>query len=157
MSISLTKIMCPVDFSDPSNHALDYALELARLFQAELWLVHVLDVQFLSPYVVSELPSVVPGIDQLKENAEKDLEDLVKKSRERYPEVTIKSEMLQGAPFVRLVEEAREKQMDLIVMGTHGRSGLSHLLIGSVAERVVRKAPCPVLTVKKPDHEFIHP
>jgi nucleotide-binding universal stress UspA family protein len=157
VTIDLKKVMCPVDFSDPSNHALTYALELARAFEAEVVLVHVIDVQFLSPYVVSEVPTVVPGVDELRKTVEQDLQALAEKSRKDYPAVAVRSLLLQGAPFVRIVESAREEQADLIVMGTHGRSGLSHLLIGSVAERVVRKAPCPVLTVKQPEHEFVHP
>ena len=66
-------------------------------------------------------------------------------------------EVLMGHPFVEIIRYAREQDVDCIVLGTHGRSGLSHLLLGSVAERVVRKAPCPVLTVRHPEHEFVMP
>jgi nucleotide-binding universal stress UspA family protein len=64
---------------------------------------------------------------------------------------------LNGVPFVEIIRYARESGMDLIVMGAHGRTGLGHLLIGSVTERVVRKSSCPVLTVKHPEHEFVMP
>ena len=67
------------------------------------------------------------------------------------------TKVLNGVPFVEIIRYARESEMDLIVMGTHGRTGLGHLLIGSVTERVVRKSPCPVLTVKHPEHEFVMP
>lgn len=157
MTVELKRVLCPVDFSESANHALDYALELSSLFKAELLLLHVIDVQFLSPYVVSDLPAVTPGIDQIREQAEKDLAAILQSCNERYPHVQVRTLLTQGAPFVRIVETARSEKTDLIVMGTHGRTGLSHLLIGSVAERVVRKAPCPVLTVKKPDHQFVHP
>ena len=63
----------------------------------------------------------------------------------------------EGYPFPRIIEIARKHEVDLIVMGTHGRTGLAHALLGSVAEKVVRKAPCPVLTVKHPEHEFVMP
>ena len=66
-------------------------------------------------------------------------------------------EVLEGAPFAEIVRYAREKDVDLIVMGTHGHTGLAHVLVGSVTEKVVRKAPCPVLTVRHPEHEFVHP
>ena len=66
-------------------------------------------------------------------------------------------ELRKGSPFLEIVRYAKDKNIDLIVLGTHGRSGLSHVLLGSVAERVVRKAPCPVLTVRHPEHEFVMP
>ena len=66
-------------------------------------------------------------------------------------------ELVTGSPFLQVVRMARKEGVDLIVMGTHGRTGLAHVLMGSVAEKVVRKAPCPVLTVKHPEHEFVMP
>ena len=65
--------------------------------------------------------------------------------------------MRRGAPFLEIIRYAKENDVDLIVLGTHGRSGLAHVLLGSVAERVVRKSPCPVLTVRHPEHEFVMP
>ena len=65
--------------------------------------------------------------------------------------------LLTGSPFLEIIQYAKENNVDLIVMGTHGHSGLVHVLLGSVTERVVRKAPCPVLTIRHPEHEFIHP
>jgi nucleotide-binding universal stress UspA family protein len=70
---------------------------------------------------------------------------------------TVVRELRKGSPFLEIVRYAKDKNIDLIVLGTHGRSGLSHVLLGSVAERVVRKAPCPVLTVRHPEHEFVMP
>ena len=70
---------------------------------------------------------------------------------------TIVKVVRQGPPFLEIVRYAQEANIDLIVLGTHGRGGLAHMLLGSVAEKVVRKAPCPVLTVRHPEHEFVAP
>lgn len=95
-----------------------------------------------------------------------DIDELVDACRERLDRAVgeiatdglqVQPLVLNGVPFVEIVRCARDREADLIVLGTHGRSGLAHLLIGSVAERVVRKAPCPVLTVKHPEHEFVMP
>lgn len=72
-------------------------------------------------------------------------------------QITIALEIAEGKPFIEIIKAAKNYDVDLIVMGTHGRTGLQHMLIGSVAEKVVRKAPCPVLTVKHPDYEFEMP
>jgi nucleotide-binding universal stress UspA family protein len=71
--------------------------------------------------------------------------------------LTVVREIRQGSPFLEIIRYAKEKNIDLIVLGTHGRSGLAHVMLGSVAERVVRIAPCPVLTVRHPEHEFVMP
>ena len=73
------------------------------------------------------------------------------------PDLRIIPQVGEGTPFEEIVRFAREKDIDLIVMGTHGHTGLAHLFLGSVAEKVVRRAPCPVLTVRHPEHEFVHP
>lgn len=72
-------------------------------------------------------------------------------------ELNVVPEVAEGTPFEEIVRFARDKDIDLIVMGTHGHTGLAHLFLGSVAEKVVRRAPCPVLTVRHPEHEFVHP
>ena len=83
------------------------------------------------------------------------LEDQVTTLKEEYPKITGK--LVTGNTFLEIIQVARDDDVDMIVMGTHGRTGLAHVLIGSVAERVVREAPCPVLTVKHPEHEFVKP
>ena len=156
MNVRVQRILCPVDFSDNSDHALRYASALAESFGAELTLLHV----------VAPIVAALPGETALPDVLQADIDALVDICRKRLAPLadklaagglTVQQQVLRGAPFIEIIRYARESEMDLIVMGTHGRSGLGHLLIGSVAERVVRKAPCPVLTVKHPEHEFVLP
>lgn len=139
------RILVPTDFSPNAEEAVRYAAELARRFEAPLTLVHVYDV---TPYV---LPEAVPLYDtsqlgQLREEFQKQLSAL----RQRVEQSGVKqveARLLQGSPTVEIPRFAEEQGFGLIVVGTHGRTGLAHLLLGSVAEKVVRKSPCPVLTV----------
>ncbi len=153
--IHFETIVCPVDFSDYSHHALRYALSLAKLFEARLVLLHVVEMPFLPSYSMAGVPDLSMPVEELEENAREHLEEELEQCRAEHPDV--EAEVLIGTPFVEIIDFAREAGADLIVMGTHGRSGLRQLLIGSVAERVVRKAPCPVLTVKHPEHDFEMP
>lgn len=91
-------------------------------------------------------------MSRVKEEAIKDLQVFADKYHE--DKITVAPEIAEGKPFVEIIKAARNYDVDLIVMGTHGRTGLKSMLIGSVAEKVVRKAPCPVLTAKHPDYEF---
>lgn len=156
MKINISKILCPVDFSESSMHALDYAAAFARAHNAELLLLHVTQPLV---YGIVEDPgglNLYQGLEEsMQQAAQSKLEEVEKNSREAGLEV--KTMLILGTPFLEIIGVAKEKTVDLIVLGTHGRSGLSHVLMGSVAERVVRKAPCPVLTVKHPEHEFVMP
>lgn len=156
MNVRIQRMLSPVDFSDNSEHALRYAVALAETFGAELTLLHV----------VAPIMAALPGETALPETLLTDLDELADACRERLAQLagklaasglTVQHKVLNGVPFVEIIRYARESGMDLIVMGTHGRTGLGHLLIGSVTERVVRKSPCPVLTVKHPEHEFVMP
>lgn len=150
MSVKVKRILCPVDFSETSDLALLYAISLARAYDAELEVVHV-----VAPPVTS-----LPGEHYLGNFVQVDMKALATACHERVDSLLADAPCLEklqvtptvvcGNPYVEIIRIATEKAADLLVMGTHGRSGLEHLLIGSVAERVVRKAPCPVLTVKKP-------
>ncbi|MFO8006157.1 MAG: universal stress protein [Candidatus Brocadiia bacterium] len=153
--IRFDKIVCAVDFSKYSDHALRYALSLARLFGAELTVVHVVEMPFLPSYSMAGVPDLSMPVEELEENAREHLNEKLEQCRSEHADV--EAEVLTGSPFVEIIDFARQVEADLIVMGTHGRSGLRQLLIGSVAEKVVRKAPCPVLTVKHPDHDFEMP
>ena len=156
---TFSKILVPTDFSEDSKLALSYAIELAQKFSAEIIVVHV--DQPLAPVMVSELN---PGLDvgTMNRIAEEQrllaLRELDQTSA-RLRESGVKSRGLMrvGAPFLEILHAAQTENVDLIVMGTHGRTGLAHVLIGSVAERVVNKAPCPVLTIRHPDRKFKHP
>jgi nucleotide-binding universal stress UspA family protein len=154
--IDLRRILVPTDFSKHSQNALAYGAAFAEKFGAELHLLHVVqDLAVFIPDAVTGVPPTTPPVEQLTAAAREALAQLV---RERpLPGVTLLTEVREGTPFYEIIRFAREKDIDLIVMGTHGRSGLAHVLLGSVTEKVVRKAPCPVLTVRDPEHEFVHP
>lgn len=157
MTINIQRILCPVDFSESSDHACRYAVAFADNFKAELSLLHV-----VSPPIAA-----LPGDHLAPDMMQADIDAIADASRTRLEEQAqelgakispqVKSTVLSGIPFLEIIRYGKEWNADLIIMGTHGRAGLQHLLIGSVAERVVRKAPCPVLTVKHPQHEFVMP
>jgi nucleotide-binding universal stress UspA family protein len=156
MKVQVQRILCPVDFSDSSDHAMRYASALAETFGAELTLLHV----------VAPVMAALPGETALPDTMLANIDELVDACRERLEQIvgklaasglTVQHKVMNGVPFIEIIRYARDAKTDLIVMGTHGRTGLGHLLIGSVAERVVRKSPCPVLTVKHPEHEFVMP
>ena len=139
------KILVPTDFSVHAKEALRHAAEFARLFDAQLTILHVYDV---TPYV---MPETVPLYDtvqlnQLHEEFKKQLGP-AKQQAVQAGAPRVDTQLLQGSPPAEIARFAAEGGYGLIVMGTHGRTGLAHLLLGSVTEKVVRKAPCPVLTV----------
>lgn len=150
--IRIERILVPTDFSEHSMQAIKYACEIADRFSAELHLLNVVQpVVLATPYagaVPEEALYPVPG-------AEKELAELTDPGFEKLK--AIERTVRMGTPFVEIVRHAKEHDIDLIVMGTHGRGVLMHALIGSVAERVVRKAPCPVLTVRPEGHQFVMP
>jgi nucleotide-binding universal stress UspA family protein len=156
MKISIKNIMCPVDFSDSSDHALRYATALAEAHGANLCLLHVVQPPMATMPSDPLLPEFAADI--MKEAVEASREQLKKLADDiesDLPNVT--TETATGTPFLEIITAARLQDIDLIVVGTHGRTGLAHVMLGSVAERIVRKAPCPVLTVKHPEHEFVMP
>ncbi|MBD3674575.1 MAG: universal stress protein [Planctomycetaceae bacterium] len=155
MTFSIRKILVPTDFSDFSVNAANYAIELAKKFDAEVTLLYVLqDAVALFPEPGVTFPAPGNYLQELQESAKKSLERLCESLPE---EITINTELRNGPPFVEILRCAREGDYDMIVLGTHGRSGLAHVLLGSVAEKVVRKAECPVLTVRPDEHKFEMP
>jgi nucleotide-binding universal stress UspA family protein len=142
--MKIHRILVPTDFSEAAHKALEYAAELAKLYEAPLTLAYVNAPPMYVPDALMYMP---PGnMAEILDALEKDLGKLQREARELGArEVTTK--LVQGTPWYEIVELAAAGKYDLIVMGTHGRGGFSHLLLGSVAEKVVRKAPCPVLTV----------
>jgi nucleotide-binding universal stress UspA family protein len=136
-------IIVPTDFSEHSQQAIQYARELAQTFGATLVLLHVVE---LPPSPIEGLPPSQLGgtlLEDLEQQATSNLAQVLAKEAE----VTVVRRVVVGIPYRRIVEVAADEKVDLIVMATHGRTGFSHLFMGSVAEKVVRAAPCPVLTI----------
>ena len=154
--INLKRILLPTDFSSNSKQSLSYACAFAEQFKSELHLLHVLqDIVALVPEPGLAFPAPGDYMGQLQESAQKGLETFVDASWAAGK--TVVRATRQGPPFLEIVRYAKENEIDLIVLSTHGRSGLAHVLLGSVAEKVVRKAPCPVLTVRSSEHQFVMP
>lgn len=156
MHIELKRICVPIDFSEESEHALRYALTFAEQFKAELHLLHV--VQDIVPTVPEPGLAILPTdeiVRSLEKGAEEGLASLP--SAEWAGKIGIVRAVRHGVPFHEISQYAKQADIDLLVIATHGRTGLAHFLLGSVAERVVRSSPCPVLTVRHPEHEFIVP
>jgi len=152
--LNIKHILHPTDFSDNSNQALKYACSLATQFSAELHLIHVSrNPALLAPPVNDYLPP--DYYDRLMRQVSEQLATLPEEVLNFSGSVT--RNICAGVAFVEIIRYARDNAIDMIVMGTHGYSGLKHLIIGSVAENVVRKAPCPVLTVHPDNYEFVMP
>jgi nucleotide-binding universal stress UspA family protein len=146
-------ILVPHDFSSAANHAAAVARDEAKTHGAKVVLVHVIDL----PYQIAADQAIVPGEtetlsvkDYAQRGAEKHLDDIA--ARLAKDGITPTKVIRFGRPHEEIVLCAEDQRADLIVMGTHGRTGLAHLLVGSVAERVVRTSKVPVLTVPQPDH-----
>jgi nucleotide-binding universal stress UspA family protein len=155
MPIKMKRILFPTDFSDSSEHAFLYAVLLAEQFHTRLDILHVVeDVPFTQHLTVT-----VEHVEELLEQmAADDRERLKKLYGERIPpEVEITMETVRGAPFAEILAASDRNHSDLVIMGTHGRTGLGHMLMGSTAEKVVRRAHCPVLTIRHPEHCLEHP
>jgi len=146
----IRRILVATDFSDCAREAIDYALSFAERVGAEVDIVHVVERPVYFEVGVAHSLQLRHDVDQwlreLKQAASKRLEALVSEVRKRSPGV--RSWLREGMPVEQILNAARETTADLIVIGTHGRTGLPHVLLGSVAERVVRGAACPVLTVR---------
>ena len=155
--IKLDRILVPTDFSDFSKPALTYGCAMAARFNAELHLLHVVpDPAMLVPEAAAfSVESMEAQTEALRVESMKTLSTLPTDGWSDGKPVV--REIRVGAAFMEIIDYAREKDIDLIVIGTHGRSGLMHVLMGSVAERIVRKSPCPVLTVKPEGHQFVMP
>lgn len=149
--IELRRILCPIDFSDATPHALRPAVSLATEYGAELHLVHVLD--FPHPHLDALGPAydIMPYYKEMELEAGRRLGELVEEDVDGY--ASVKTSVRRGAPFLEIITMTKDDEFDLIVMPTRGRSGVDRLLFGSVAEKVVRMASCPVLTVSPKDGE----
>ena len=153
--MKLERILCPLDFSEFSARAFEYALSLARRYKCKLLVEHVLHLPFSAypSYVNAEaIDNVAQGLSAF---AREQLEDFLRKQTGKG--IEIESFVDEGDVTDTILASAQKQAVDLIVMGTHGRHGLDHIILGSVTEKVLRKARCPVLTVRKPAHEFVAP
>ncbi len=155
--IALKNILVATDFGDASDAALTYGRALARNFGSTLHLLHVAENLFTRGIGGEGYIAVLPDLQKdVEDTARKQLDDLAIDNDPGAPAVHTVV-LTSNTPAMAVVEYARDRKIDLIVMGTHGRGAVAHLLMGSVAERVVRTAPCPVLTVRHPEREFVVP
>jgi nucleotide-binding universal stress UspA family protein len=143
-AVELKRILVPVDFSEPSREALQFALSLAKPFRGTIRLLHVVQAFAMPPDV--EVVHQAAFAEALNQGATKSLD----KWREEVADHgQVEAELRVGTPYKEIVEAAGENNADLIILGTRGRTGLAGMLIGSTAERVVRHAACPVLVVRE--------
>ena len=145
MPTTFHKILVPIDFSEPSERALHYAIEWGRSLSAELTLIHV--IQSIMEVGIDMTPAVpVAHLERLEEELTQHMHTRLQRVKDGGVEGDLV--MAYGAPFYETIEVVKARQMDLIIMGSHGRTGFSHVLLGSMAEKLVRLAPCPVLVVR---------
>jgi nucleotide-binding universal stress UspA family protein len=133
------RILFPTDFSSAADHALNHANSLALAHEDLILLVHVIEEMDFNP----------------QERAREELSKVISPQLKR--QIQVEEIVLRGKPFVEIIRTAREKNADLIVIPTHAHAGIKHSHVGSNAERVIRKAPCPVLVIHHPDFEFSMP
>lgn len=144
----IKKILVPIDFSDYSKNALKYSLNFARCCNAEVFLIYVVEpLIFPADFSMGQIS--IPSMDiETAERAKNELETLAK--NEFGNNILIHTLVKTGKPFVEINETARELDVDLIIIASHGHTGVEHLLFGGTADKVVRKAPCPVLSLRDP-------
>ena len=155
--MSLNKILVATDFGEAAAAALAYGLELARTFNARLEVLHVVENVLTRGFGAEGYVAAYPELQQeVEDAAERQLTAALSDEDRRVLRATT-TMLKSNSPAFAIVGYAKEHDVDLIIMGTHGRGAFAHMLMGSVAERVVRTAPCPVLTVRHPEHEFVLP
>jgi universal stress protein A len=153
-ALQLRSILVPMDFSAESEKALTYAVPLAGLFDAKLTLVHVIE-PLATPDFVGAFPLALEN-EKADQESRRHLQRIVD-ALKLEPSLIEKLLVRRGRAFNEITSVARSLKADLIVISTHGRTGLTHALLGSTAERVVQHAPCPVLVVRPNEREFLRP
>ena len=147
-----SKVLVPIDFSNYSKNALRYALNFAQHFNSTIYLIYVVEpVIYPSDFSMGQVTFPVADVE-MNERAKNELENLAR--NEIGTKIEVETIIKTGKPFVEINETASELDIDLIIIATHGHTGMEHLLFGSTAEKVVRKAPCPVLTLREPIKGF---
>ena len=155
--VALKNILVATDFGEASDAALTYGRELAARFDATLHVLHVAQSIYVSTFGAENYAALMPTLqEEIEVGARKQLDELLVDCNSRGLR-TKPAVLTSSLPAVVIVDYAKTNNIDLIVIGTHNRGTLAHFLMGSVAERVVRLAGCPVLTVRHPEHEFIRP
>lgn len=149
----IKNILVPLTLTKASKNILDYAVSLADKFNAKLTVLHVLREPKMD---LSEIDYESGFLQKVKEHQEKEMRDELERliTKECSKKYNISYEMKWGQPYVEIVNKAKSINADIIIMGTHGRTGLSHVLLGSVAEKVLRLAPCPVMIIRSKDYKF---
>jgi universal stress protein A len=155
MSIRIQRILLPTDFSEYSAAAAKYVCELAAKFDAEVHLLHALETHLSSVPGFGMGLALPTYVEESKAAALKSLARVLDPKWSAGRKVV--QAVVEGSPKVEIIRYARAHDIDLIVITTHGRSGLAHVIIGSIAESIVRTAPCPVLTVRPEGHQFVMP
>ena len=148
--IQLARIVCPTDFSPTSSHAVDYAATLANTFGAELVLLHVIPEMSYPLRSFGMSHSLEHIQEELHEKAKETLEKRAEAAKADLADLKVRCLLADGEAHEATMACAKQESADMIVMGTHGHTGLTHALLGSTAEKVVRLAECPVLTVRAP-------
>ena len=148
------KILYPVDFSEHTEGIVEYGVAIARKFDAEFHLLHVIpNLNYFTPYESFLTPENMVAIERsIESEVERDLNKIIENIG-----IPVIKVVKTGVIFMEIIDYIKTEKIDLVVMGTHGRSGIEHILIGSVAEKIVRKAPCPVLTIKPKNWKFTMP
>lgn len=147
------KILVPVDFSDYTEQILDVVLEIGRRFNSEIHLLHVIPtMDYLTPY---ESFLAVDNLAEVQKQIEQDVEQDLEKVSQKLSAPTIKA-VRSGVAFMEIIDYVKTQDIGLVIMGTHGRGVLEHILMGGVAEKVVRRAPCPVLTIRPKAQTSVH-
>jgi nucleotide-binding universal stress UspA family protein len=148
--MDIRKILVPTDFSEYSEKSWTWALAMAEQWRSRLFLLHVVPTPSYPPLVMGTYFNVAEFEASLRADAEARVREFAGKTQGRT--IQVDTQVIVGEPFSDICRVAEREGADLIIMGSHGRTGLSHVLLGSVAERVVRHAPCPVLVVGKKAH-----
>jgi len=148
------KILCPVDFSEFTKDVVAYAADISRQYGAELHVLHVIpNLTYFTPYESFLTPENLVAMEKnIQDEVDRDFKEVLSAV-----DIDVRKVVRTGVAFVEIIDYAKTEGIDLIVMGTHGRSGIEHILIGNVAEKVVRKSPCPVMTIRPKGKEFKMP
>ena len=152
--IALKHVLVPTDFSATSDVALRYGKAFADAFGATFHVIHIIEEPYGQPWAVEAYGFSLAALqDEWVKDAQARLAASV--TEEEKTALRAVTTTVLGHPVMEILRYANDNNVDLIVMGTHGRGPLGHVVLGSVAERVVRKAPCPVLTTRVAEHEFV--